>query len=248
MFGLLLASVLAAFAAPDKEPAPNTYTWTIRFNGIPIGEQVLTISYDHNDKGLERVMRSTTTIDASPVDFDYQYQQILAGRATNEPAAFNASFNLGGTTGGCEVRWADSGIYVTHIDDEGKATDEVLPSTAANLSTIDLFDPLSHVALSRFESVSVLSAQTGRVWHSEVRRMGPTEVIIDGTKLLTEGLVVHSPDGRQAYYYTADGIPVRYEYYVQGRLFEAKLSTLPPPGIDDMPVPLRRPEIAVKDL
>lgn len=247
MFGLMLAAVLTASAALGAEET-DKYTWKLTFMGLPIGEHVLEVDYERTDKGLERVLRSTTTIDATSADFDYQYQMNVAGRATNEPAAFNASVNRNGTTWGNEVRWAQSGIYVTHIDNLGRAEDEVLTHGAATLSTIDLFDPLSRVALSRYESVNIISTEDGEVFQSRVRRTGPTEIIVEGTKLLTEGLVLHAPTGRQAYYYTADGIPVKYEYYVDGRLFEAVLEHLPPPGVDDQPVPMRRPEIVTLDL
>ncbi len=245
MTGLLFAIAMAVASAAEE---PHQYTWDLSFMGMPVGKHELAVGYERTERGLERVLRSTTTIDATPVDFDYQYQLMVAGRATNDPAAFNASVNRNGTTWGNEVRWAQSGIYVTHVDAQGRAEEEVLSNAAANLSTLDLFDPLSRVALSRYESVSLLSAETGAVWRSRVRRTGPTEVIIQGTKLLTEGMVLHAPDGRQAFYYTADGIPVRYEYYVDGRLFEAVLAHLPPPGVDELPVSLGRPEITVVDL
>jgi len=245
MLGLLLLAIPIAASAAEQV---DHYVWDISFMGMPLGSRELEITYERGARGMERVIRTTTTIDARPIDHDLQYQTKVAARAANEPAAFNVSVNSNGTTWGTEVRWAQSGIYLTKTDEAGRANEQVLPNGTATLSSIDLFDPLSQVALSRYETVAILSAETGEVWTSRVRRTGPTEVIVAGTKLLTEGLILHAPWGREAYYYTADGIPVRYEYYVDGRLFEATLRELPPPGLDEMPVPNAAPEIVVVDL
>jgi len=114
--------------------------------------------------------------------------------------------------------------------------------------TADLFDPMSHVPLTRFDSVTVISAETGELWSSPVRRLGPSEVAIEGTELLVEGVVLHPPEGRTALFYNTVGVPIRYEYYVEGRLFEAVLRHLPPPGIDEEPVPGGQPAIRTVDL
>ena len=245
MIGLLLVTSIASASAAEQV---DSYVWDISFMGMPLGSRELEVTYERGARGMERVIRTTTTIDARPIEYELQYQAKVAARTANEPAAFNAACNRNGTTWGTEVRWAQSGIYLTKTDDLGRADEQVLPTGTATLSSIDLFDPLSQVALSRYETVAILSAETGEVWTSRVRRTGPTEVIVAGTKLLTEGLVLHAPWGREAYYYTADGIPVRYEYYVDGRLFEATLRELPPPGLDEMPVPTVRPQILVSDL
>lgn len=244
MVGLLLFASLTASAAEQVD----RYVWDISFMGMPLGSRELEVTYERGPRGMERVLRATTTIDARPIEHDLQFQSKVAARAANEPAAFNASCNRNGTTWGTEVRWAQSGIYLTKTDDLGRAEEQVLPNGTATLSSVDLFDPLSQVALTRYESVAILAAETGEVWTSKVRRTGPTEVIVAGAKLLTEGLVLYAPWGREAYYYTADGVPVRYEYYVDGRLFEATLRELPPPGLDEMPVPIGRPKILVVDL
>ena len=40
-----------------------------------------------------------------------------------------------------------------------------------------------------------------------------------------------------AFWYTGDGVLVRYEYRWMGRVLDATLQDPPPPGIDDVPVP-----------
>lgn len=244
MIGVLLATALAAPATP----AAQHYAWEISFLGEPVGERTLDVTFARTQDGLERVFKSTTTIDARSVDFEYVYQMNLAARAKLGPASFNSSVARNADSWSTELRWSSHGLYLTHVDGQGVAVDKELPPTAADLSTADLFDPLSQVPLTRFESVQVMSAETGEIWSSRVRRLGPSEVDIEGTLLLVEGVVLHPPEGRTALYYTAEGVPVRYEYYVDGRLFEAVLQHLPPPGVDESPVPVARPDIATIDL
>src|SRR5690606_18101569 len=100
MIGLLLAIALAVASAADS---PDQYTWNLSFMGMPVGQHVLGVTYERTDNGLERVLRSTTTVDATPVEFPFQFQMMLAGRAVNDPAAFNASVNRNGTVWGNEV-------------------------------------------------------------------------------------------------------------------------------------------------
>lgn len=246
MIALFLASWASVAAA--GEPPTQEFVWEISFMGQRIGERTLEVTYRRAEQGLERVIESTTTIDATEAQFDHEYQMQVAARVYETPASFNTSVNDDGDTWGNELRWGNNGLYLNRIDARGVAEEEQLPATAADLSTIDLFDPLSKVPLTRFESVTVLDAETGETWRSKVRRLGPSEVEIADAELLVEGVVVHPPQGRMAFWYTAEGIPVRYEYYVEGRLFEAKLTELPPPGVDEKPVPMKHPSIQVVDL
>ncbi|MBW1878889.1 MAG: hypothetical protein JRJ84_11045 [Deltaproteobacteria bacterium] len=242
MLGLVLTMLVAAAVEPQ------VFTWDITFLGQPIGEQTLEVTYDQNEDGLERVFRSTTHIDARPVDFEHVSKSVVAARAGSEPASFNATVVKNGETSSSELRWNHSGLYLSQIDAMGRATTRALPPDAADLSTADLFDPRSHVPLTRFDSVTVISAETGEMWSSQVRRLGPSQVTIDGTELLVEGVVLHPPEGRTALFYGTIGVPIRYEYYVEGRLFEAILHDLPPPGVDEQPVPEGRPTIRAEEL
>jgi len=242
----MLGLVFTTMAAAAMEP--QVFTWDITFLGRPIGEQTLEVTYERTEEGFERVFRRTTHIDARAVDFDYVDDSVVAARARSGPASFNATEVINGATSSSELRWDHNGLFLTQIDERGRATTRTLPPNAADLSTADLFDPMSHVPLTRFDSVTVVSAETGELWSSPVRRLGPSEVSIEGTDLLVEGVVLHPPEGRTALFYNTVGVPIRYEYYVEGRLFEAVLRHLPPPGIDEQPVPRGRPEIRSVDL
>jgi hypothetical protein len=242
MLGLVLASLVAAAVEPQ------VFTWDITFLGQPIGEHTLDVSYDQTEEGLERVFRSTTHIDARPVDFEYLHDSVVAARAGGGPASFNATVTINGATSASELRWDHNGLFLSQIDARGRATTRTLPTDAVDLSTADLFDPLSKVPLTRFDSVTVISAETGDLWSSRVRRLGPSEVAVEGTGMLVEGVVLHPPEGRTALFYNTVGVPLRYEYYVEGRLFEAVLRHLPPPGIDEQPVPEGRPPIEAVEL
>lgn len=238
--------VLGAATASAIEPLVLDYE--VSFFGEPVGEQHLTVRFERTRRGFDRVIEHQAKLDGTPIDFAWTEKVGVAARASSGPATFNASVVLNGEKWSHEVRQTATSWLVTRVDAQGRAHTEELPKEAVDLSTIDLLDPWSHVSVLRYDSVRVLSAETGRIWQSKVKRLGPSEMTVDGTTLVVEGVALDPPEGRMLLYYSAEGVPVRVEYYVEGRELLAELKAAPPAGPDEHPVALTTADIEVFDL
>jgi len=211
--------------------------WDVMLQGKVVGERTVTVKYVAENEGMRRILQGETAIDASIAGFPFTWQQRFtphaAGRAS---ASFHSVVMENGEAREVQGRLA-GGFWLVSLVEGGRSRSWELSGNEIQLSTADLFDPGTHVPLDKFESAKMLSAETGDVWEQQIERLGPSTVTIDGREVPVEGIAVDPPQGRATFYYTSDGVLVRYQYRWMGQVLEAVLRDPPPPGVDDAPVP-----------
>jgi len=238
---MLVLSVLAAAAfaqAAPSSPAPHTQemTWQVTYQGKPVGERTVTVKYVPEKLGMRRIIESETSLDGHQAGLPYTFAQRMTATAVGRsPASFHSVVDDNGTPREVQGRLVGGQWMVTLVESGRSKTWEVNGSDI-DLSTADLFDPQSFVPLSKFSTVKVLSAETGDIWTQPVGRLGPSEIPIAGKKIPVEGWAVEPPQGKASFWYTTDGVLVRYDYRWMGRIVQAELTAPPPPGVDDAPV------------
>lgn len=231
----MLVTLLLLLATARADERVQELTWDLSWQGKPVGQRTLTVKYVPIEGGYRRVINGETSIDASGAGFDFSYRQKLTAMAQFEASSFHSVVEENGEAREIQGRLTGLG-WVVSLVQHGRAKEWELPATEIDLSTADLFDPESRVPLSAFDHIRVLAAETGDVWEGKVERIGSSELLVAKQAVPVTGYAIDPPQGRAAFYYTTDGVLVKYTYQVMGQTFEAVLHDPPPPGIDDTPL------------
>ncbi len=224
----LLGTALAAEETQDL-------AWDIHYQGRPVGERTLTVRHIEEDRGTRRMIQSLTELDGRSAGLPYTYRQRLTAHAGRQPASFFSSISDNGDAREIQGRLS-GGRWTVSVVDGGRARTWELAGAQLDLSTADLFDPGSRVPLSGFETVKVLSAETGDIWEQRIERLGPSEIEIGGETVHVDGFRARGGPGRSMFWYTPSGVLVRYVYTWLGRELEAVLREPPPRSVDEVPV------------
>jgi len=211
--------------------------WDVMLHGKVVGERTLLVKYVQENEGMRRILEGETEIDTSVAGFPFTWRQrFTATAADRAPAAFASVVQDNGEAREVQGRLA-GGFWMVSLVEGGRARSWELNGNEIQLSTADLFDPGTYVPLDKFDTAKMLSAETGDVWEQRVERLGPSTITIAGQPVPVDGVAIEPPQGRASFYYTSDGVLVRYEYRWMGQVLEAVLRDPPPPGVDDAPVP-----------
>lgn len=229
---LLLLSLLQPALGADLT---QTLSWDLSVEGRKVGERTLTVKYLPADDGMRRVLEATTRLDTQPIGLGYTFEQRLTAHAGEGPASFHSVVKDNGRAREIQGRTGIDGWTVSVVE-RGRTRTWDLPFTQVDLSSADLLDPQTRVPLAQFETADMLSIETGDVMTGEVKRLGTVEVQVDGKAVPVQGLEWASDTGTARFYYTSDGVLVKYAQQVMGKTVEAMLQQLPPPGVDDAPV------------
>lgn len=246
----LLFLLLLAFLSPDSSRADaptRQLVYDIAVAGRPVGTRTATITTDSRGGADERVIESFTDIDGMVGPVRFSYKQRLTAFAGEGPASFHAVISENGDAREVQGQWSPAGWTVTLVGG-GRARTWQAPPHRIDISTIDLVDPGNRRPLPRFDSVRVLSTETGDVWEGDVEPLGPSEVEIGGRKVPVDGVSWLSPEGRVSFYYDAEGWLVRYETRIMGIKVSSTLRQPPPPGPDEFPVRIGLARVDVIDL
>jgi hypothetical protein len=234
MLGLSAFIVAVAFGADVTQEL----AWDVMVRGKVVGERTVTVKYVNENQGMRRILEGETEIDAAIAGFPFTWRQRFTAHAAGRaPASFHSVVMENGEPREVQGRLA-GGTWLVSLVEGGQSRSWELSGSEIQLSTADLFDPGTHVPLDKFVTVKMLSAETGDVWEQQVERLGPSTVTIDGREVPVEGIAVDPPQGRATFHYTSDGVLVRYAYRWMGLQLEALLRDPPPPGVDDVPVPM----------
>ena len=229
-------TALAAAVALGADVSQDL-AWDVSLQGKVVGERTVTVKYVSESGGMRRILLGETDIDASVAGFPFTWKQRFTAHAAGRaPASFHSVVLENGEAREVQGRLA-AGFWLVSLVEGGRSRSWELSGNEIQLSTADLFDPGTYVPLDKFDTAKMLSAETGDVWEQRVERLGPSTVTIDGQRVPVEGLAIDPPQGRATFYYTSDGVLVRYEYRWMGHVIEAVLRDPPPPGVDDAPVP-----------
>ncbi len=211
-------------------------TWDVLYEGQKVGERTATIKYVPDQDGTRRIIESTTTIDATAKGIPYTFEQRLTAHAGNTPASFHSVVKDNGAPREIQGRYTPVGWTVSVVE-RGRTRSWDLAATKVNLSSADLLDPETRVPLTALQSAQLMSVETGEVITGDVKNLGTSEVDVGGTPMAVNGVAWESSTGPSTFYYTSDGVLVRYEIDVMGKSLVATLREAPPPGVDDRPVP-----------
>ncbi|TNE83999.1 MAG: hypothetical protein EP330_31020 [Deltaproteobacteria bacterium] len=230
MLPLLLLS--ASFAA---EPTTVELTWSLSLGDQAIGERTATIKTRDAERGSRRVIEVLTDVDAEVAGMKLTYDQRLTAHAGTGPASFHSVLRDNGKPREIQGRSNFSGWTVTVVESSDTRTWD-LPSTKIDLSTADLLDPQSQVALDRFSQVKLLSAETGDVFTVEIEPLGPSTVDLGSAKVDVIGYALHGGPGTTKVFYSSSGYLVRHETRLLGKSIVATLTGAPPVSADDAPL------------
>lgn len=234
---LLLATPLVAHA--DESPIePHELNWEIRAGGAVIGTRRATVKYQPSAGDVSRIVESWTDIRGRVGPIDVDFQQRLTMFASNGPGSFHAVIDEDAVPREVQAR-RSSGGWTVSVADEKRVRTWTAPDHQIDLSTADLFDPLTRVPISGFENARVLSAETGDLWEGTVEALGTDTVTIDGARVPVTGTAWNSPEGRNEFWFSSEGFLVRYQVRVVGFVVDAILIDPPPRGADEFPVNYR---------
>jgi len=227
--------------------AGDKLTWSISVGGKAVGERTVEVVEAGRPGREVRVIDLRTTIDGSLVGQPLQYKQRVDGVAGRTPASFHAVIEEAGEPRELQAQYSAAGWTITTIDRRDTRTYDADASRIL-MSTVDLFDPGSRYAIGRFDTLSMLSAETGDVWSGEVESLGHGTVAIGDEKVGVDGWAWKSPEGRHEFWFDAQGIMVKYATRILGFKVEGVLTSPPPPGPDDFPVRASRARVEIVDL
>lgn len=233
--------------AADRE---QTLVWDLTVEGTPVGRRSLVVRYLEDDSGATlRMLESYTEINGALGPMRVRWvQRMTASVDPREPASFTSVVDQNGSTLEVQGRWTPANWVVVTATSAGRPRETAMPLSRIDLSTADLMDPYSRLPLSYFDTVRILSAETGEVLSGPVEKLGVVDVTIARQPIQVTGYAWTSPQGRSEFYYSADGFLVKYTTQLVGIELEAVLHDPPPGGIDDFPVAVGRPAIDEIDL
>lgn len=232
----MLALLALLSAAPAASAAENLeLTWDLLVDGRKLGERSLTVKELPAAQGTRRVLESTTTLDTAAVGVPYSFQQRLTAHAGELPASFHSVVRDGARAREIQGR-TDGMQWSLSIVEKGRTRAWDMGPTEVDLSTADLLDPGTRVPLARFERAKLLSVETGDVVSGEVKALGVAEVEIAGQKVPASGWAWTADTGESRFWYTSDGLLLKYETQLGNTKVEALLQRLPPLGVDESPV------------
>lgn len=240
---MIFALLASALAAPSAD-----LRWNLSVGGQPIGTREVKVKIFPGDEGTRRILESWTQIDGRLGPINVAYRQRLTAHAEGaQPASFHSVIDNNGEATEIQGRWTPSGWSVnTNVDGRVRSADYGIGRV--DLSTADLFDPLSRVGLEGRSSARVLSAITGDVLDGAVTSLGSRDLKIGGRSVAVEGWTWASPEGKSDFYYSGEGYLVKFRMVLLGVEVEGVLDQVPPGGIDDFPVSVGRPTVEILPL
>lgn len=227
--------LLLLIASPALAGSSHTLRYRILAGGEAVGRRTLTVSVEGEGPHPERTLAFETTLDGAVGPMTLAWRQRVQAFAEDGPADFQSVLDEAGRPYEIQARWGPVGWTVSVADRRAARTD-VQPGHRIDLSTVDLVDPYTTRPLARMSEARVLSAETGDVWEGAVERLGNDVVTVRGKAIAVTGVAWDGPDGRQTFWYDAEGWLVRFETRVMGVAVEGVLDTTPPPGPDVFPV------------
>jgi hypothetical protein len=242
---IALLSLTTALAAL---PADQRLVYDIKIAGKTVGSRTLTIQYEDEASGpATRVLEAYTDIDGRIAGVGLSWRQRVTAYSAGTPASFHAVIDEAGRPHEVQAAWTPAGWRLTTVDRARARTTDV-PGYSVDLSTVDLMDPGSRYPISRYDSLKVLSSETGDIWEGTVDPLGEDTLTVAGTQVAVRGYAWNSPEGKSKFWYDDEGFLVRYEMRVLGVAVEGVLRTAPPPGPDAFPVALGSTRVDVEDL
>ncbi len=241
-------ALLALPQAADASELEHTLQWSLSVRGQPVGTRDLTVKYVSGDSGTNRILESFTDLNGTVGPIKMRYRQRLTAHIdAREPASFHSTVDQNGSMMEVQARWTPSAWTITTTAD-GRSRTIDMPLNRIDISTADLMDPHSRLAVSRFDQVRVLSAESGEVTSGPVDKLGVSDIVVAGESVQVTGYAWTSPQGRSELYYSVDGFLVRYTTQLLGIEIEAQLVKPPPGGIDDFSVFIGPPQAATAEL
>jgi hypothetical protein len=163
-------------------------------------------------------------------------QHLSANAEQGRPASFSST--LEGAEGARTVQARRAGItWTVTVDDARGPRTHHLPHTRVDLSSVDLFDPMSERGLKGRSHVRLLSAETGKIEAGPVEYLGNEELVVGGEPLYTAVYRWSTEVGVHRYWYASNGWLVRFEVPLQERLVVGELYGGAPRSEDEFPVP-----------
>lgn len=244
MLPLFLAFTTALAALPPDQ----RLVYDVSVAGKVVGSRSLTVRWEAADKGPPtRVLEAFTDIDGRVAGVELAWKQRVTAFAAGTPASFHAVIDESGSPHEVQAAWTPGGWRLTQVDRSRARTTDV-PGYQIDLSTIDLIDPGSRYTLSQYDTLKVLSSETGEIWEGKVAPLGDSTVDISGRKVAVTGYSWTSPEGKSSFWYDDEGYLVRYEMRVLAVKVEGVLRSPPPAGPDVFAVSLGTARVDVEDL
>lgn len=245
MRAAMMVAIGLMLAGPAS--AEDTLAWTVSVAGKPVGTRTLEVAQAGRPGREVRVLDMRTTIDGTVVGQALSYRQRVDAVAGRTPASFHAVIDEAGEPRELQAQYTAAGWTITQVDRRATRTYDADAGRIA-MSTVDLFDPGTRYPIGRFETVTLLSAETGDVWEGRVESLGRAAVRVGSSSVGVDGWAWVSPEGRHEFWYDAQGVLVRYATRVMGIEVEGVLSSPPPPGPDDFAVRSGRPGVEIEPL
>lgn len=224
--------VLVTCLAWAQRPT-HRLTWELTADGEHLGWRVVEVSWPQDD---HRVFAGHTWFEEGRRQRKTFEQHLSANAEEGLPASFSSTITTKDAVR--EVQARRAGItWTVSVEDARGARTHSLPHTRVDLSSVDLFDPMSERGFRGREHVRLLSAESGTIEEGPVSYLGNAELVIGGEALYTVVYQWTTQLGTHRYWYATNGWLVRFEVPLEDRMVTGELYGGAPRSEDEFPVP-----------
>lgn len=241
---LLLSALLCpaawAQASDDQADLPCTadvvqnptseLTFDLTVAGRPVGTQTVVIRYRPSrvEGGEEtRVIEIYTELRATVAGLDKYYTSRQTARAAGRTMSFTSVVDENGNLREVQGRRRKDGQWTLVVNDGVSNTVTELRRSAANLCTLDLYDPLLHKILVDAPDRAMLVADTGVVVNGVSEELGEIPAMIGETEMTVERIRFEGSGLEMTFDWNLEGVPVAWEGRLLGLRVVARVKKAP---------------------
>ncbi|MFZ5479381.1 MAG: hypothetical protein ACOZNI_21635 [Myxococcota bacterium] len=213
----MLVFVAAALAGPSQQQI----TYDLALDGEKVGTRDVTVRWIPRASGERRVVESYTTLSAAGAAFACR----ASGTTSSSGAQFTASVDANGNVSQVQGMELPGGAWrVIVVDGDGPEEKQL----TAQMSTLDLFDPVRARALQAPGPFSLVLVETGEVLSGTLGEGQEGTIKVGGEKVPVTRYTLEGDAGKARFDVDGNGVLLRSELRWLGGTIVATAQSLPP--------------------
>ncbi len=246
----VLIALLTLSAAAAAEP--QSVTFDLLMNGAVIGKREVSVRYLPPDEARPdevRIIETWTEIDTRIAGVPFTVRNRSTGHASNGESSFTSSISINGEISEVQGRMLDDGRWQLSAIEDNHLREWQLRRTEANLSSLDLLDPVRSRLFAEGSTVNVLAGETGEVLSGTVTDLGEQLLELSGQSVLTHRWGFDTSEGRFELAWSEEGLLVDASLIIRGQQVQARARQLPTPrSYGEFQMTMEVPEVQEEQL
>lgn len=225
----LLGLALALGASPAHAAADaQTLLYDLRLDGQQVGTREVVLRYLEDASGREvRLIESYTELQAPIAGRTYSFANRATARVEAVKTSFTSSVSEDGQVREVQARQRSDGTWKVSVIEDGELKQAELLRGQADLSSLQLLDPVGHRELTTRSRASVLTAETGTILSGLVEDLGEGVLTLGQDAVAVHRWSWTPATGRVELSWSMDGLLVGYDSAFMGRTLQARLRDAP---------------------